>query len=101
MLLFLFMQETYQTYRSVIASSPHLITRELFPVVSAKGLAQHDVFRPPDPFVVITVDSERRHITSMVEKTLNPRWNEHFDVSVGFFLDASLVLIFYDQHPVS
>ena len=56
------------------------ITRELFPVVSAEGLAQHDVFRLPDPFAIVTVDSERRYITSVIEKTLDPFWNEHFDV---------------------
>jgi E3 ubiquitin-protein ligase NEDD4 len=91
------MQETHQNYRSVqfIASSPHFDHSELVPVVSAEGLAKHDVFRLPDPFAVITVDSEQRYVTSMIEKTLDPYWNEDFDVSVIFFLDASLVLIFY------
>lgn len=30
----------------------------------------------------------------MIEKTLNPYWNEHFDVSVVLFLDASLFLFY-------
>ena len=31
------------------------------------------------------VDSEQTHTTSVIKKTLNPYWNEHFDVSVLFF----------------
>jgi E3 ubiquitin-protein ligase NEDD4 len=65
------------------------ITHELLPVVSADGLAKRDVFRLPDPFAVITVDSEQTHTTSVIKKTLNPYWNEHFDVYVILFLDAS------------
>ena len=69
-------------------SSPHSNAHELFSVVSADGLAKRDVFRLPDPFAVITVDSEQTHSTSVIKKTLNPYWNEHFDVSVGLLLDA-------------
>ncbi|KAN0115920.1 hypothetical protein V8E52_006460 [Russula decolorans] len=49
-----------------------LNTRELFPFVSAEGLAKRDVFHLPDPFAVITVDSVQRYVTSMIEKTLDP-----------------------------
>ena len=58
----------------------------LFLVVSADGLVKRDVFRLPDPFAVITVDSEQTHTTSIIKNTLNPYWNEHFDVSVFLFL---------------
>jgi Ca2+-dependent lipid-binding protein len=64
------------------------ISHRLFPVVSADGLAKRDVFRLPDPFAVITVDSEQTHTTSVIKKTLNPYWNEQFDVSVVLFLKA-------------
>lgn len=52
------------------------------PVVAADGLSKRDVFRLPDPFAVITVDAEQTHTTSVIKKTLNPYWNESFDMSV-------------------
>lgn len=52
-----------------------------FPVVvAADGLSKRDVFRLPDPFAVITVDAEQTHTTSVIKKTLNPYWNESFDM---------------------
>ena len=58
-------------------------------MVAADGLAKRDVFRLPDPFAVITVDAEQTHTTSVIKKTLNPYWNENFDVYVSslFTLD--------------
>ncbi len=52
-------------------------------VVAADSLAKRDVFRLPDPFAVITVDGEQTHTTSVIKKTLNPYWNENFDMWVG------------------
>ena len=49
-------------------------------VVAADGLSKRDVFRLPDPFAVITVDAEQTHTTSVIKKTLNPYWNESFDL---------------------
>ena len=49
-------------------------------VVAADGLSKRDVFKLPDPFAVITVDAEQTHTTSVMKKTLNPYWNENFDV---------------------
>ena len=49
-------------------------------MVAADGLSKRDVFRLPDPFVVITVDAEQTHTTSVIKKTLNPYWNENFDM---------------------
>ena len=70
-------------------------------VVAAHGLAEPDDFSLPDPFAVIVVDSEQTHTTSVIEKTLNPYWNEHFDVSVvRFQISPVLGSNFYDQHPV-
>ena len=51
-------------------------------VVAADGIAKRDVFRLPDPFAVITVDGEQTHTTSAIKKTLNPYWNEAFDMQV-------------------
>lgn len=51
-------------------------------VVAADGLSKRDVFRLPDPFAVITVDAEQTHTTSVIKKTLNPYWNESFDMCV-------------------
>lgn len=52
----------------------------LNPVVAADGLSKRDVFRLPDPFAVLTVDAEQTHTTSVIKKTLNPYWNESFDM---------------------
>jgi E3 ubiquitin-protein ligase NEDD4 len=43
---------------------------------------KRDVFRLPDPFAVITVDAEQTHTTSVIKRTLNPYWNENFDMYV-------------------
>jgi E3 ubiquitin-protein ligase NEDD4 len=51
-------------------------------VVAADGLSKREVFRLPDPFAVITVDAEQTHTTSVIKKTLNPYWNESFDMYV-------------------
>ncbi|CAG8528464.1 8493_t:CDS:10 [Paraglomus occultum] len=51
-------------------------------VIAADGLYKRDVFRLPDPFAVVTVDGEQTHTTSVTRKTLNPYWNEAFDVQV-------------------
>ncbi|KAI0253854.1 HECT-domain-containing protein [Lactifluus subvellereus] len=64
-------------------------------VVAADGLTKRDVFRLPDPFAVITVDSEQTHTTSVIKKTLNPYWNESFDIMVK---DSSVVAVqIFDQ----
>jgi E3 ubiquitin-protein ligase NEDD4 len=65
------------------------LTDNLFLGVAADGLAKPDVFSLPDPFAVIIVDSAQTYTTSVIKKTLSPRWNEHFDVSVVLFSDPS------------
>lgn len=62
-------------------------------VVAADGLSKRDVFRLPDPFAVITVDAEQTHTTSVIKKTLNPYWNENFDMYVFFCSLASRICI--------
>ncbi|PPQ89104.1 hypothetical protein CVT25_006476 [Psilocybe cyanescens] len=64
-------------------------------VVAADGLSKRDVFRLPDPFAVITVDGEQTNTTSVIKKTLNPYWNESFDITVK---DSSVVAVqVFDQ----
>ncbi|KAH8118000.1 HECT-domain-containing protein [Phellopilus nigrolimitatus] len=72
------------------------LTRKIrITVVAADGLSKRDVFRLPDPFAVITVDAEQTHTTSVIKKTLNPYWNENFDVVVK---DSSVVAVqIFDQ----
>ncbi|WFD08500.1 HECT-type E3 ubiquitin transferase [Malassezia vespertilionis] len=54
-----------------------------------------DVFRLPDPFAIVTVDGEQTHTTSVIKKTLNPYWNDSFDITVT---DASIVAVqIFDQ----
>jgi E3 ubiquitin-protein ligase NEDD4 len=36
----------------------------------------------PDPFAVLTIDGDQTHTTTVMKKTLNPYWNESFDVYV-------------------
>ena len=35
----------------------------------------------PDPFAVATIGGEQTRTTSVIKKTLNPYWNESFDMS--------------------
>lgn len=34
----------------------------------------------PDPFAVATMNGEQTRTTSVIKKTLNPYWNESFDM---------------------
>ncbi|KAH9967967.1 hypothetical protein BC827DRAFT_460586 [Russula dissimulans] len=71
------------------------LTQSLFLVVAANGLTKYDVFHLPDPFAVITVDSEQTHTTSVIKKTLNPYWDEHFVLTVK---ESSVVAVqIFDQ----
>ncbi|GAA5945146.1 hypothetical protein JCM1841_001769 [Sporobolomyces salmonicolor] len=64
-------------------------------MVAADSLAKRDVFRLPDPFAVVTVDGEQTMTTTAIKKTLNPYWNESFDVEVK---DSSVLTVqIFDQ----
>ncbi|KAI8647384.1 E3 ubiquitin-protein ligase RSP5 [Parasitella parasitica] len=53
-------------------------------VIAADGLVKKDLFfKTPDPFAVVTVDGEQTHTTTVMKKTLNPYWNESFDLQVN------------------
>ncbi|WBW75100.1 HECT-type ubiquitin-protein ligase E3 Pub1 [Schizosaccharomyces osmophilus] len=64
-------------------------------VVAADGLYKRDVFRFPDPFAVLTVDGEQTHTTTAIKKTLNPYWNETFEVNVGE--NSTIAIQIFDQ----
>jgi E3 ubiquitin-protein ligase NEDD4 len=34
----------------------------------------------PDPFAVATIDGEQTKTTQVIKRTLNPYWNESFDM---------------------
>jgi E3 ubiquitin-protein ligase NEDD4 len=79
-----------------MSTAPGVLTKKIrVTVVAADGLSKRDVFRLPDPFAVITVDAEQTHTTSVMKKTLNPYWNESFDINVK---DSSVVAVqIFDQ----
>ena len=37
----------------------------------------------PDPFAVATMSGEQTRTTAVIKKTLNPYWNESFDMYGG------------------
>ena len=37
----------------------------------------------PDPFAVATISGEQTRTTGVIKKTLNPYWNESFDMYVA------------------
>lgn len=64
-------------------------------VVAADSLIKRDVFQLPHPFAVVTVDGGQTFTTSAVKKTLNPYWNETFELTVK---DSSVICVqIFDQ----
>ncbi|PIA18973.1 HECT-domain-containing protein [Coemansia reversa NRRL 1564] len=51
-------------------------------VLAADNLYKRELFRLPDPFVVLTVDGAQTITTKAVKRTLSPYWNETFKVQV-------------------
>ncbi|ETN46553.1 uncharacterized protein HMPREF1541_00738 [Cyphellophora europaea CBS 101466] len=64
-------------------------------IIAADGLYKRDVFRFPDPFAVATIGGEQTRTTSVIKKTLNPYWNEVFDMRAGE--DSILAIQIFDQ----
>ncbi|GKT52539.1 E3 ubiquitin-protein ligase RSP5 [Colletotrichum spaethianum] len=65
------------------------------PIIAADGLYKRDVFRFPDPFAVITVNGDQTKTTTAQKRTLNPYWNESFDLHVNE--DTILAVQVFDQ----
>ena len=65
-------------------------TREMSSVrytSSAFGMKKHmlmDNAGFPDPFAVATISGEQTRTTGVIKKTLNPYWNESFDMYVDY-----------------
>lgn len=73
---------------SLQSSRPMLFTSVMFSVghwksKRRKGYVDH-VTGFPDPFAVATIGGEQTRTTSVIKKTLNPYWNESFDMFVSF-----------------
>ncbi|KAI9505687.1 hypothetical protein GGI25_002404 [Coemansia spiralis] len=51
-------------------------------VLAADNLYKRELFRMPDPFVVLTVDGAQTKTTKALKRTLSPYWNESFEVQV-------------------
>ncbi|KAJ9642428.1 hypothetical protein H2201_004823 [Coniosporium apollinis] len=64
-------------------------------IIAADGLYKRDVFRFPDPFAVATMNGEQTKTTSVIKKTLNPYWNESFDMRATE--DSILAVQIFDQ----
>ncbi|KAI9811485.1 MAG: hypothetical protein M1827_005468 [Pycnora praestabilis] len=64
-------------------------------IIAADGLYRRDVFRFPDPFAVATMDGVQTRTTSVIKKTLNPYWNESFDMKATE--DSILAIQIFDQ----
>lgn len=64
-------------------------------IIAADGLYKRDVFRFPDPFAVATINGEQTRTTSVIKKTLNPYWNESFDMRVNE--ESVLAVQIFDQ----
>ncbi|KZF25623.1 HECT-domain-containing protein [Xylona heveae TC161] len=64
-------------------------------IIAADGLYKRDVFRFPDPFAVATIGGEQTKTTSVIKKTLNPYWNESFDMRANE--DSILAIQIFDQ----
>ncbi|KPP77265.1 E3 ubiquitin-protein ligase SMURF2-like, partial [Scleropages formosus] len=53
-------------------------------LLCAKNLVKKDFFRLPDPFAKVVVDgSGQCHSTDTVRNTLDPKWNQHYDLYIG------------------
>ncbi|KAK5947146.1 hypothetical protein PMZ80_001293 [Knufia obscura] len=64
-------------------------------IIAADGLYKRDVFRFPDPFAVATIGGEQTKTTQVIKKTLNPYWNESFDMRANE--DSVLAIQIFDQ----
>lgn len=64
-------------------------------IIAADGLYKREVFRFPDPFAVATINGEQTKTTQVIKKTLNPYWNETFEMRVTE--DSILAVQVFDQ----
>ena len=84
-------------------------------ILCARSLAKRDLFRLPDPFVKVSVDScsgekgrnkgvtqngahsqQQAHSTEVSRNTVDPKWNQHYDLLIGLN-DAITISIWNDK----
>ena len=66
-------------------------------ILCARNLAKRDLFRLPDPFARISVDgSGQTHTTDISRNTLDPKWNQHYDLYIGKS-DAITISVWNDK----
>ncbi|KAK9459418.1 uncharacterized protein V1516DRAFT_687172 [Lipomyces oligophaga] len=64
-------------------------------VIAADGLYKREILRFPDPFAVVTVDGNQTSTTTPIRKSVNPYWNESFDLNVT---ESSIIAVqIFDQ----
>ena len=71
----------------MLQSSLLMASTNVMSSVSRRAVSEHCVRRLihlsigfPDPFAVATIGGEQTRTTSVIKKTLNPYWNESFDM---------------------
>ncbi|CAL8581978.1 hypothetical protein XPA_007659 [Xanthoria parietina] len=64
-------------------------------IIAADGLYKRDILRFPDPFAVATIGGEQTKSTTVIKKTLNPYWNEIFDLRASE--ESILAIQIFDQ----
>ena len=68
-------------------------TREMSFVSEATSIVDEQILTRytgfPDPFAVATIGGEQTKTTSVIKKTLNPYWNEVFDMYVDLATSRS------------
>ncbi|GAM28853.1 hypothetical protein SAMD00019534_120290, partial [Acytostelium subglobosum LB1] len=70
-------------------------------VISAKNLVAADINGKSDPYVNIKVPSSTKvHKTKVIQKNLNPTWNESFQVEISNSQYDTVVIEVYDKDAV-
>jgi len=98
---FLALPEFKQLYHRLATQHPSLLPRESLlsiSVMGAKGLQPADANGKSDPFCVVYISGKphTKSQTRVIEKTLDPTWNEEFDDKYGYEPGCSLVFEVYD-----
>ncbi|XP_071509511.1 E3 ubiquitin-protein ligase SMURF2-like [Diadema setosum] len=68
-------------------------------VLCAKNICKKDFFRLPDPFAKVVVDgSGQCHSTDFCKSTLDPKWNQHYDLFLS--LNDSITLSVWNHRKI-
>ncbi|KIJ17833.1 hypothetical protein PAXINDRAFT_167790 [Paxillus involutus ATCC 200175] len=64
-------------------------------VLAANSLVKREVFSLPDPFAVVSVDTNQTYTTNATKRTLSPAWNQHFDITIR--RSSTITIQLFDQ----